>query len=130
MAGLEKGELPEASQTIRHFGMVRPKRFLQDCQGLTVERFGRCVAALECMNVSQIVQAAGNFRMLGCQRFQNGQSALRKAFHFPILLLVQTQPCQVAQGCGEFQTVGEFFPDVQGPPVEWIGFTQPPARVI
>jgi hypothetical protein len=61
IAGPARAELGRATQTIGYLRMFRAKSFLQDRQGLTVERLGLGVTTLNCMDVGEVVQTVGYF---------------------------------------------------------------------
>jgi hypothetical protein len=51
----------QMTERIGHLNMFRPKRFFQDCQGLTVEGLGLGIAPPDCMDIGEGVQALGYF---------------------------------------------------------------------
>ena len=93
-------ELCQVTETIRHLRMLRPKRVLQNRQGLTVEWLSLCMTALNCMNVSQIVQAVGYFGTIGCVGFRYSQGAPGQDSHFVVGFSVKAESSQIVQGTG------------------------------
>ena len=130
IAGLEKQQLCQVTQTICNLRVFLTKRVLQNRQGLTVEWLSLCMTALNCMNVSQIDQAVGYFGTIGCVGFRYSQGALGQGYDFVVGFSVKAESSQIVQGTGELHSLGKFFPNGQRPPVERFGLTEPSSGVV
>lgn len=90
----------------------------------------KSIPALNCMNVSQVVEAIGDLSMVGRDGLRDSQCTLGQGDDFFALSLVETESSEVAQKGGEFDALREFFPNCQCSPVEGFGFAESPWGVV